>query len=302
MKRVPADTYKTQNRRGVGVNAAQIMEDDFVEKLYNARNHDTILFFTSLGRVYNKKIYDIPQAGKNARGRLLENIVTLAEGEKVAAMLPVREFDENSKVVFLTKNGIASHLKLKHFEKNNSAGKRAIRIREDDELAFVKVHNGNEENQVFIATMNGVATRFKCELITTRNRNTIGLIGVKLREGDKIVSMEIVNDSDTILTITENAYGKRVEVSRYTERKNRGSIGVKNAKPDEITGKVLVSFKVNEEDEIALISNVGKIIRIKVSSTKETKARTARGTQLMKLEAGERIADVVKLEAEQEEN
>lgn len=302
MKRVPADTYKTQNRRGVGVNAAQIMEDDFVEKLYNARNHDTILFFTSLGRVYNKKIYDIPQAGKNARGRLLENIVTLAEGEKVAAMLPVREFDENSKVVFLTKNGIASHLKLKHFEKNNSAGKRAIRIREDDELAFVKVHNGNEENQVFIATMNGVATRFKCELITTRNRNTIGLIGVKLREGDKIVSMEIVNDSDTILTITENAYGKRVEVSRYTERKNRGSIGVKNAKPDEITGKVLGSFKVNEEDEIALISNVGKIIRIKVSSTKETKARTARGTQLMKLEAGERIADVVKLEAEQEEN
>jgi DNA gyrase, A subunit len=302
IKRVPADTYKTQNRRGVGVNAAQIMEDDFVEKLYNARNHDTILFFTSLGRVYNKKVYDIPQAGKNARGRLLENIVTLAEGEKVAAMLPVREFDENSKVVFLTKNGIASHLKLKHFEKNNSAGKRAIRIREDDELAFVKVHDGNEENQVFIATMNGVATRFKCELITTRNRNTIGLIGVKLRDGDKIVSMEIVNDNDTILTVTENAYGKRVEVSRYTERKNRGSIGVKNAKPDEVTGKVLGSFKVNEEDEIALISNVGKIIRIKVSSTKETKARTARGTQLMKLEAGERIADVVKLEAEQEEN
>ena len=302
IKRVPADTYKTQNRRGIGVNAAQIMEDDFVEKLYNARNHDTILFFTSLGRVYNKKVYDIPQAGKNARGRLLENIVTLAEGEKVAAMLPVREFDENSKVVFLTKNGIASHLKLKHFEKNNSAGKRAIRIREDDELAFVKVHDGNEENQVFIATMNGVATRFKCELITTRNRNTIGLIGVKLRDGDKIVSMEIVNDNDTILTVTENAYGKRVEVSRYTERKNRGSIGVKNAKPDEVTGKVLGSFKVNEEDEIALISNVGKIIRIKVSSTKETKARTARGTQLMKLEAGEKIADVVKLEAEQEEN
>lgn len=302
IKRVPADTYKTQNRRGVGVNAAQIMEDDFVEKLYNARNHDTILFFTSLGRVYNKKVYDIPQAGKNARGRLLENIVTLAEGEKVAAMLPVREFDENSKVVFLTKNGIASHLKLKHFEKNNSAGKRAIRIREDDELAFVKVHDGNEENQVFIATMNGVATRFKCELITTRNRNTIGLIGVKLRDGDKIVSMEIVNDNDTILTVTENAYGKRVEVSRYTERKNRGSIGVKNAKSDEVTGKVLGSFKVNEEDEIALISNVGKIIRIKVSSTKETKARTARGTQLMKLEAGEKIADVVKLEAEQEEN
>ena len=302
MKRVPADTYKTQNRRGVGVNAAQIMEDDFVEKLYNARNHDTILFFTSLGRVYNKKVYDIPQAGKNARGRLLENIVTLAEGEKVTAMLPVREFDENSKVVFLTKNGIGSHLKLKHFEKNNSAGKRAIRIREDDELAFVKVHDGNEENQVFIATMDGVATRFKCELITTRNRNTIGLIGIKLRDGDKIVSMEIVNDSDTILTITENAYGKRVEVSKYTERKSRGSIGVKNAKPDEVTGKVLGSFKVNEEDEIALISNVGKIIRIKVSSTKETKARTARGTQLMKLEVGERIADVVKLEAEQEEN
>ena len=302
MKRVPADTYKTQNRRGVGVNATQIMEDDFVEKLYNARNHDTLLFFTSLGRVYNKKVYDIPQAGKNARGRLLENIVALAEGEKIAAMLPVREFDENSKVVFLTKNGIASHLKLKDFEKNNSAGKRAIRIREDDELAFVKVHDGNEENQVFIATMNGVATRFKCELITTRNRNTIGLIGVKLRDGDKIVSMEIVNNNDTILTVTENAYGKRVEVSRYKERKNRGSIGVKNAKPDEITGKVLGSFKVNEEDEIALISNVGKIIRIKVSTTKETKARTARGTQLMKLEAGERIADVVKLEAEQEEN
>ena len=136
MKRVPADTYRTQKRKGVGVNATQITEDDFVIKIYNARNHDTLLFFTSLGRVYSKKVYEIPQAGKNAKGKLMENIIALSENEKITAMLPVSNFEENSKIMFLTKEGIISRVNLNEFKNIFSIGKRAIKIRENDELLF----------------------------------------------------------------------------------------------------------------------------------------------------------------------
>lgn len=300
MKRVPADTYRTQRRKGVGVNATQITEDDFVIKIYNARNHDTLLFFTSLGRVYSKKVYEIPQAGKTARGKLMENIITLSEGERITAMLPVSNFEENSRIMFLTKEGIISRVNLNEFKNIFSIGKRAIKIRENDELLFVKAYDGNEESQVFIATKNGIATRYNANLVRTSSRFSSGVKGINLKEDDEIVSMDIVMPEDIILTVTENAYGKRIAVSEYRQT-GRGNVGVINAKPDTDTGKVIRSFKVMENDEIALISNVGKIIKIKSTAVNIVKGRASKGIKLMKLEENERIADLVKIPVEDKE-
>lgn len=300
MKRVPADTYKTQNRKGVGVNAAQITEDDFIESMYNARNHDTILFFTTLGRVYAKKVYEIPQAGRNARGKLIENIIKLSEGEKISSMMPVRDFDENSKIMFLTNKGIISRVNLDNFKNILSNGKKAIKIRKDDSLLFAKSYDGSEESQVFIATYNGIATRFSADLVRTSTTYSSGVKGISLKEGDKIVSLEIVKPEDIILTVSENGYGKRIAVEEYRET-SRGNIGVTNAKTDEETGNVLGSFKVDENDEVALISNVGKIIKIKASDVNIFKGRGTKGIKLMKLEKNEKIADAVKIAPETEE-
>lgn len=300
MKRVPADTYKTQNRKGVGVNAAQITEDDFIESMYNARNHDTILFFTTLGRVYAKKVYEIPQAGRNARGKLIENIIKLSEGEKISSMMPVRDFDENSKIMFLTEKGIISRVNLDNFKNILSNGKKAIKIRKDDSLLFAKSYDGSEESQVFIATYNGIATRFSADLVRTSTTYSSGVKGISLKEGDKIVSLEIVKPEDIILTVSENGYGKRIAVEEYRET-SRGNIGVTNAKTDEETGNVLGSFKVGENDEVALISNVGKIIKIKASDVSIFKGRGTKGIKLMKLEKNEKIADAVKIAPETEE-
>lgn len=300
MKRVPADTYKTQNRKGVGVNAAQITEDDFIESMYNARNHDTILFFTTLGRVYAKKVYEISQAGRNARGKLIENIIKLSEGEKISSMMPVREFDENSKIMFLTKKGIISRVNLDNFKNVLSNGKKAIKIRKDDSLLFVKSYDGSEESQAFIATYNGIATRFSADLVRTSTTYSSGVKGISLKDGDKIVSLEIVKPEDKILTVSENGYGKRIAVEEYRET-SRGNIGVTNAKTDEETGNVLGSFKVDENDEVALISNVGKIIKIKASDVSIFKGRGTKGIKLMKLEKNEKIADAVKIAPETEE-
>ena len=300
MKRVPADTYKTQNRKGVGVNAAQITEDDFIESMYNARNHDIILFFTTLGRVYAKKVYEIPQAGRNARGKLIENIIKLSEGEKISSMMPVRDFDENSKIMFLTKKGIISRVNLDNFKNVLSNGKKAIKIRKDDSLLFVKSYDGSEESQVFIATYNGIATRFSADLVRTSTTYSSGVKGISLKDGDKIVSLEIVKPENIILTVSENGYGKRIAVEEYRET-SRGNIGVTNAKTDEETGNVLGSFKVDENDEVALISNVGKIIKIKASDVSIFKGRGTKGIKLMKLEKNEKIADAVKIAPETEE-
>lgn len=300
MKRVPADTYRTQKRKGVGVNATQITEDDFVIKIYNARNHDTLLFFTSLGRVYSKKVYEIPQAGKTARGKLMENIITLSEGERITTMLPVSNFEENSRIMFLTKEGIISRVKLSEFKNVFSIGKRAIKIRENDELLFVKSYDGSEKSQVFIATRNGIATRYNANLVRTSSRFASGVKGISLKENDEIVSMDIVMPEDIILTVTENAYGKRIAVSEYRQT-GRGNVGVINAKPDTDTGKVIRSFKVMEDDEIALISNVGKIIKIKSTAVNIVKGRASKGIKLMKLEENEKIADLVKISIEEKE-
>lgn len=292
MKRVPLDTYKIQKRNGTGVTSAKITEEDFIQNIYKAKTLDKMLFFTSKGRVYSKKVYEIPEAGRNAKGKLINNIIELAKNEKVAAIIPIRDFSEDKKIIFLTEKGQIARLNLTEFEKIFSNGKKAIKIRENDNLKFVQICEENQDKQIFIATKNGFATRFKANLIRNTSRNAIGVKGIYLKDNDEIVSLEIVNDNDKILTVTENGFGKQINVNKYRET-SRNKKGVINAKTDSKIGKVIGSVKLSQNSDIMLISTTSKLIRINSNEIREVQNRGAKGIKLMKLENNEKISDLV---------
>lgn len=292
MKRVPLDTYKIQKRNGTGVTSAKITEEDFIQNIYKAKTLDKMLFFTSKGRVYSKKVYEIPEAGRNAKGKLINNIIELAKDEKVAAIIPIRDFSEDKKIIFLTEKGQIARLNLNEFEKIFSNGKKAIKIRENDNLKFVQICEENQDKQIFIATKNGFATRFKANLIRNTSRNAIGVKGIKLKDNDEIVSLEIVNNNDKILTVTENGFGKQINVNKYRET-SRNKKGVINAKTDSKIGKVIGSVKLSQNSDIMLISTTSKLIRINSNEIREVKNRGAKGIKLMKLENNEKISVLV---------
>lgn len=292
MKRVPLDTYKIQKRNGTGVTSAKITEEDFIQNIYKAKTLDKMLFFTSKGRVYSKKVYEIPEAGRNAKGKLINNIIELAKDEKVAAIIPIRDFSEDKKIIFLTEKGQIARLNLTEFEKIFSNGKKAIKIRENDNLKFVQICEENQDKQIFIATKNGFATRFKANLIRNTSRNAIGVKGIYLKDNDEIVSLEIVNDNDKILTVTENGFGKQINVNKYRET-SRNKKGVINAKTDSKIGKVIGSVKLSQNSDIMLISTTSKLIRINSNEIREVQNRGAKGIKLMKLENNEKISDLV---------
>lgn len=292
MKRVPLDTYKIQKRNGTGVTSAKITEEDFIQNIYKAKTLDKMLFFTSKGRVYSKKVYEIPEAGRNAKGKLINNIIELAKDEKVAAIIPIRDFSEDKKIIFLTEKGQIARLNLTEFKKIFSNGKKAIKIRENDNLKFVQICEENQDKQIFIATKNGFATRFKVNLIRNTSRNAIGVKGIQLKDNDEIVSLEIVNDNDKILTVTENGFGKQINVNKYRET-SRNKKGVINAKTDSKIGKVIGSVKLSQNSDIMLISTTSKLIRINSNEIREVQNRGAKGIKLMKLENNEKISDLV---------
>lgn len=292
MKRVPLDTYKIQKRNGTGVTSAKITEEDFIQNIYKAKTLDKMLFFTSKGRVYSKKVYEIPEAGRNAKGKLINNIIELAKDEKVAAIIPIRDFSEDKKIIFLTEKGQIARLNLTEFEKIFSNGKKAIKIRENDNLKFVQICEEKQDKQIFIATKNGFATRFKANLIRNTSRNAIGVKGIQLKDNDEIVSLEIVNDNDKILTVTENGFGKQINVNKYRET-SRNKKGVINAKTDSKIGKVIGSVKLSQNSDIMLISTTSKLIRINSNEIREVQNRGAKGIKLMKLENNEKISDLV---------
>lgn len=292
MKRVPLDTYKIQKRNGTGVTSAKITEEDFIQNIYKAKTLDKMLFFTSKGRVYSKKVYEIPEAGRNAKGKLINNIIELAKDEKVAAIIPIRDFSEDKKIIFLTEKGQIARLNLTEFEKIFSNGKKAIKIRENDNLKFVQICEEKQDKQIFIATKNGFATRFKANLIRNTSRNAIGVKGIQLKDNDEIVSLEIVNDNDKILTVTENGFGKQINVNKYRET-SRNKKGVINAKTNSKIGKVIGSVKLSQNSDIMLISTTSKLIRINSNEIREVQNRGAKGIKLMKLENNEKISDLV---------
>ncbi len=297
IKRQRADVYTAQNRGGKGIIGMTTKEDDFVEDVIVANSHAFLMFFTNIGRVYAKKAYRIPESSRTAKGTNLVNIISLQEGEYVTAIIPISEFKEGEYLTMVTKNGITKRTLLTEFEYQRVKGKRAINLDEGDELIFVRHTKGNEN--LIIATRDGMATRFDENNVRAMGRTARGVKGITLAKGDYVVGVALVDETKTLLTITENGFGKRTSFEDFREMKHRGGKGVTCQKISEKTGKLATVITVADNDDIMLITNEGVIIRTNVSSI-NVYSRTAGGVIVMRLADGAYINNVARLEANEE--
>ena len=293
IKSVPLSVYRNQRRGGQGRTGMGTKETDFVNDLFIASRHNYILFFSSLGKCYWLKVYQIPEAGPAARGRAMVNLLNLEKGEKVAAVLPVQKFEEGLSVVMATRNGVIKKTELKAYSNPRVGGIIALRIREGDELVGASL--ASREDEVLLTSRNGQAIRFRGDDVRDMGRASIGVKGIKLRGDDYVVSLEVIRNPEAqILTVTEMGYGKRTVVSEYRLTK-RGGVGVKTVSVTEKNGKVVGAFQVTDDTEIMLISNVGgKVIRTSVSEIRST-GRASQGVKVINLERDELVAAVARV-------
>ncbi|MBW1912095.1 MAG: DNA gyrase subunit A [Deltaproteobacteria bacterium] len=291
IKRNPISLYRAQRRGGKGLTGVVPKQEDFVEHLFVASSHDYLLFFTNKGRVYWKKVHEIPAAGRMARGKAIVNLLELQKGEQVATTLSVREFDKDFYVVMATKNGLVKKTELLAYSNPRSIGIIALKIREDDELIGARVTNG--EHDLFLATRHGKSIRFQETDLRSMGRVTAGNIGIRMEPGDEVVGMEALIEGATILTVTENGFGKRTNTDEY-RRQSRGGKGILTIKTSERNGPVVNSYQVTDQDELMIITEHGKIIRMKVTDISVI-GRNTQGVKLINLGEGEKVVGVAKL-------
>ena len=293
IKSIPLSVYRNQRRGGRGRTGMSTRDTDFVNDLFTASRHTSILFFSSLGTCYWLKVYEIPEATPAARGRAMVNLLNLDKGEKVAAVLPVKDFAEDVSIVMATRNGIIKKTKLGSYSRRRAGGIIALNIRDGDELVGAGL--ASEDDEVLLTTKAGQAIRFKSTEVKNTGRASIGVKGIKFRGDDQVVSLEIIrNQNAQILTITEMGYGKRTGISEYRLTK-RGGFGVKTVNITEKNGDVVGAFQVDDETEIMLISNQGgKLIRTSVSEIRNT-GRAAVGVKVINLEPEELVAAVARV-------
>ena len=293
IKRQRADVYSAQNRGGKGIVGMTTKEDDFVEDVIVAPSHSFLMFFTNKGRVYAKKAYRIPEAGRTAKGTNLVNIIDLQEGEFVTAIIPISEFTEGEYLTMITKRGVAKRTLLTDFEYQRKGGKIAINLDEEDELIFVRHTKGDES--LIIATRNGLAVRFDENNVRAMGRTARGVRGITLSDGDYVVGVAVVDETKTLLTVTEKGMGKRTSFEDFRQMKHRGGRGVTCHNINDKTGKLSTVITVAEDDDIMLITGEGTIIRTSVSGI-NVYSRTAAGVIIMRLAEGSVINNVARLE------
>ncbi|MDA3971620.1 MAG: DNA gyrase subunit A [Desulfobulbaceae bacterium] len=298
IKRNPIDLYRSQRRGGKGVKGINAIDNDFVSSLYLASTHDAFLFFTNYGKVFWRKVYEIPQASRIARGKAVVNFLQLAEGEEVAAIMPVASFEgENLYVLMVTKKGVVKKTPLAEFARPMRKGKIALKIREDDEIITAAITNG--ENDIFLFTRNGMSVRFNEENVRAMGRTATGVRGIRLKEGDEVVSAEVITDiEESILVVTENGYGKRSPISEYRKTK-RGGSGVFAIKASERNGQVISACQITDEDEIMLITNGGKIIRMDMRQMRII-GRNTQGVRMFNTTDDEKVVGMDKVPPESE--
>ena len=297
IKRQKASVYSAQNRGGKGIIGMTTKEDDFVKDVIVSNSHAHLMFFTNKGRVYSKKAYIGPEASRTAKGTNLVNIIELNEGEKVTAIIPVTEFVEGEYLTMVTKYGVTKRTLLSEFEYQRKGGKIAINLDEDDELIFVRHTKGNES--LIIATREGCAVRFDENNVRAMGRAARGVRGITLTGDDCVVGVCVVDETKTMLTVTERGMGKRTEFSDFREMKHRGGKGVVCHNINDKTGKLAAIITVDRDDDIMLITDEGTIIRMSVSGI-NTYSRTAAGVILMRLNDESRINNVARLEKQEE--
>ena len=303
IKRVPASTYRSQKRGGRGVTGMTTREEDFVEGVLSASTHDYILFFTSLGKVHRRKGYQIPEAGRMAKGTNLVNILPLEPGEKVTAGITVKEFDEDN-LIFVTRQGTVKRVTLSCLNTARKAGIRALTLTEGDELIAVMKTTG--ENDILLATRNGMAICFNENDVRVMGRDAAGVKGITLSGGDYVVGAGIVAEGKQLLSVTELGYGKRTELSEYMrlgedgqrQPQQRGGKGLKNYNLTAKTGCVAGVAIVGGDDDVMLIENGGVIIRMPVSDINIYK-RDTQGVILMRVEEGNRVISIERVDAEE---
>ncbi|HET9983936.1 MAG TPA: DNA gyrase subunit A, partial [Longimicrobiales bacterium] len=295
IKRIPLDTYRAQRRGGRGLSGMETKEEDWVEHLFLAQTHDYLMIFTRKGHCYWLKVHQIPQTMRAARGKPIVNLLALDEDEKIAAVVPVREFADDRYLIFASRNGTVKKTALSAYQHVRAAGVNAINILDDDELIDVQISEGDDE--VILATHEGMAIRFHEWDVRSMGRATTGVRGINLDAGDRVVGMVVVHreqiETATLLVVTEKGRGKRTRVGDYRFQK-RGGRGVINVKTSDATGKVVAIKSVQPDDELMLITRNGIINRQRISEIRVI-GRNTQGVRLMSLDDGDIVVDVARL-------
>ncbi|MBQ8232949.1 MAG: DNA gyrase subunit A [Lachnospiraceae bacterium] len=291
IKRMTVDNFKAQNRGGKGIKGMQTIEDDYIEDLLMTTTHHYLNFFTNMGRVYRIKAYEIPEAGRTARGTAIINLLQLSPGEKITAMIPIKEYDENKNLFMVTKKGTVKKTSLMEFSNVRKNGLAAINLREDDELIEVKATE--KDNDIFLVTKQGMCIRFQETDVRPTGRTSMGVIGMNLDPGDEIVGMQLDNQGEALLFVSENGMGKRTDMKEFTVQK-RGGKGVKCYKITEKTGDVVGVKAVNDDNEIMMITTEGIIIQLRAQDI-SILGRITSGVKLINLEKGVKVAQIAKV-------
>ena len=298
IKRVPVDTYRSQRRGGRGISAQSIREEDFVENIITTSTHDNILFFTNQGRMFKLKAYQIPEAGRQAKGTAVVNLLELAPEEKISATITLREFSDDKFLIFVTREGVIKRTILSEYDTMRKGGFRAITLDEGDEVMRVKLTDG--EQNIIIGTADGMAIRFREDDVRIMGRIARGVRAIRLKQGDQVVGASIASDESKLLVVTENGFGKKTDMGEY-HAQNRGGKGVLTYRITEQTGKLAGIRAVTDDDDIMLITDAGVIIRLKTGDI-STYSRVTKGVRLMRLDDGVKIVALARTEAESDED
>lgn len=291
IKRMSLDNFRSQNRGGRGIKGMDTIDDDYIEELLMTTSHHYLMFFTNTGRVYRIKAYEIPEAGRTARGTAIINLLQLQPGEKITAVIPIKEYTEGHFLFMATQNGIVKKTPITDYANVRKTGLAAINLREDDELIEVKKTDNNED--IFLVTKYGQCIRFKETDVRKTGRTSMGVIGMNLTDGDKVIGMQMQSQGESLMIVSEKGLGKCTMISEFT-RQNRGGKGVKCYKITEKTGNIIGVKSVNRDNEVMLITTEGIIIRIKVSDT-TLLGRITSGVKLINLDSHVTVASIAKV-------
>ncbi|MBQ6575098.1 MAG: DNA gyrase subunit A, partial [Lachnospiraceae bacterium] len=291
IKRMTVDNFKAQNRGGKGIKGMKTIDEDYIEDLLMTNTHQSIMFFTNLGRVYRKKAYEIPESGRNSRGVAIVNLLQLQAGEKISAMIPVTEVNETKNLLMVTKKGTVKKTNILEYNNIRKKGLIAITLRDDDEL--IEVKTTDKDSEIFLVTKQGMCIRFKETDVRPTGRSSMGVIGMNLSDGDEIVGMQIDSQGDSLLIVSELGFGKRTVLSEF-HLQRRGGKGVKCYKIMEKTGDVVGVKAVTDEHEIMMITDQGIIIQLRMEDIKVISRNTS-GVKMISLDKGVKVAKIAKV-------
>ncbi|MDD6306537.1 MAG: DNA gyrase C-terminal beta-propeller domain-containing protein, partial [Clostridiales bacterium] len=291
IKRMSLDNFRAQNRGGKGIKGMETIEDDYIEELLMTTSHHYMMFFTNTGRVYRIKAYEIPEASRTARGTAIVNLLQLQPGEKITAVIPIKEYTEGHFLFMATKKGIVKKTPITDYANVRKTGLAAINLREDDEL--IEVKKTDDKQDIFLVTKYGQCIRFKETDVRKTGRTSMGVIGMNLTDGDEVIGMQMESQGESLMIVSEKGLGKCTLISEFTTQ-NRGGKGVKCYKITEKTGNIVGVKAVNKDNELMLITTEGIIIRIKVNDT-ALLGRITSGVKLINLDENVTVASIAKV-------